>query len=115
MHELSVTESILAIVLRHADQAGAERVTKINLVIGQLASIVDDSVQFYWDIIAKDTLAENAQLQFRRIPLAMLCLDCQNSFEPEQDCYACPTCGGNHLEITAGREFYVESIDIESS
>jgi hydrogenase nickel incorporation protein HypA/HybF len=113
MHELSVTESILAIVTRHATQAGAQRVTKINLVIGQLASIVDDSVQFYWDIIARDTLAEGAQLQFRRIPLEMLCLDCHSSFQPEPDCFTCPECNSNHLQITAGREFYVESIDVE--
>jgi hydrogenase nickel incorporation protein HypA/HybF len=114
MHELSVTESILEIVLRHANQAGAKRVMKIDLVIGQLASIVDDSVQFYWELIAKDTLAENAVLQFRRIPLSMHCLDCQNQFEPGGDQFACPACGGNRLQITTGREFYVESIDIES-
>jgi hydrogenase nickel incorporation protein HypA/HybF len=113
MHELPVTESILDIVTRHAGKAGANRVTHINLVIGQLASIVDDSVQFYWDIIAKDSLAEGAQLHFRRIPLEMTCLDCQSRFQPEQDCYACPECGSSRLQITAGREFYVESIDVE--
>ena len=64
MHELSITESILDITLRHARQAGAGRVTNLYLVIGQLASIVDDSVQFYWDIVAKGTLAEGAHLHF---------------------------------------------------
>ncbi len=113
MHELSVTESILEIVTRHAGQAGAQRVTRINLVIGQLASIVDDSVQFYWDILAKDTVADGAQLQFRRIPLEMTCLDCQSHFQPEPDCYACPNCNSSRLQITAGREFFVESIDVE--
>jgi hydrogenase nickel incorporation protein HypA/HybF len=114
MHELSVTESVLAIVVRHANQANARRVTGINLVIGEFASIVDDSVQFYWDIISKDSLAQGAQLHFRRIPAELACLACQLRYQPEQESYDCPACGSSQVQIMAGREFYVESIDIES-
>jgi hydrogenase nickel incorporation protein HypA/HybF len=114
MHELPITESVLEIATRHAELANAKRITEINLVIGELASIVDDSVQFYWDIIAKDTIAEGARLYFRRVPARMNCLDCQADFTPGGDGYACPECGGYHLQIVAGREFFVESIDIET-
>src|SRR5512135_2457466 len=98
MHELPITESVLEIVLRHANSANAQRVRDIQLVIGDLASIVDDSVQFYWDIISKDTIAEGAMLHFHRLPLVMICLDCQNHFQPETDRYDCPHCGGNRLQ-----------------
>jgi len=114
MHELSVTESVLEIVLRHAKQAEAKRVNHIYLVIGELASIVDDSVQFYWEIIARDSLASAAQLHFRRIPTEMVCLDCQQRFHPEFDSLDCPACHSLRLQIVAGREFFVESIDIEN-
>ena len=114
MHELPVTESILEIALRHANQTGAARVTDLYLVIGQLASIVDDSVQFYWDIVAKDTPAEGASLHFRRIPTELLCRPCNQRYHPGDD-MACPTCGGSQVQVVAGEEFYLEAIDVEST
>jgi hydrogenase nickel incorporation protein HypA/HybF len=114
MHELSVTESLLEIALRHGKSANASRITDLFLVIGQLSSIVDDSVQFYWDMISKDTLAEGALLHFERIPIRILCLDCQNSFEPVGEELACPCCRSTRIEITAGEEFFLEAINVET-
>jgi hydrogenase nickel incorporation protein HypA/HybF len=114
MHELSVTENILEVVLRHAQEADARQVVNIHLVIGQLASIVDDSVQFYWDMIAKDTIAEQACLHFRRIPAEFECLDCGHRFRLGDGDWLCPHCGSAQLTIIAGEEFFIESIDIET-
>ena len=88
MHELAVTQSILDISLRHAEKAGAKRITDINLVIGQFSSIVDDSVQFYWDIVAKETLAQGATLHFNRIPGEMTCKSCGYVFRPDDETFA---------------------------
>jgi hydrogenase nickel incorporation protein HypA/HybF len=114
MHELPVTESILEIALRYAKQAEASRITELNLVIGQLSSIIDDSIQFYWDIIAKDTIAEGARLNFQRIPTQMTCQECQTAFSPQDDDFACPNCRSQQVRITAGDEFFLESIQIDS-
>ncbi len=114
MHELSVTESILKIVLRHAATANARRVTDIHMVIGQLASIVDDSVQFYWDIISKDTIAEGAKLHFRRIPAEMFCTECEKRYTPGDGDFACPDCGGEKVRVETGTEFSLEAIDVDS-
>ena len=114
MHELSVTESLLEIALRHAHQAQARQVTALHLVVGQLASIVDDSVQFYWDFVAKDTLAAGARLHFRRIPAELECQDCGLHFTLAGDALPCPTCGSARIRILTGDEFYLESIEIET-
>lgn len=114
MHELPVTESLLEITLRHAKEANAKCVTDLYLVIGQLSSIIDDSIQFYWDIVAQNTMAEGAQLHFRRVPVQMLCLDCQKSFTPSDTDFACPACHSSHVKVIAGEEFYLESINIET-
>jgi hydrogenase nickel incorporation protein HypA/HybF len=115
MHELPVTESILEIALRHAQEAGATRITDLHLVIGQLATLVDDSIQFYWDIIAKDTLAEGAHLDFKRVPAEFLCLDCGERYAPGEEILACPKCQSLRVKIIAGDEFRLESIDVETA
>jgi hydrogenase nickel incorporation protein HypA/HybF len=113
MHELAVTQSILDISLRHAQKVNAKRIVTINLVIGRFSSIVDDSVQFYWDMIAEGTIAKGAQLHFDRIPAEMKCLDCGQVFEPDDRTFACPECLSPKVRITKGDELRVDSIDVE--
>jgi hydrogenase nickel incorporation protein HypA/HybF len=114
MHELPVTESILEIALRYAGQAEAHRITDIYIVIGQLASIVDDSVQFYWDIISADTIAAGARLHFERTPAEMLCLNCQETYHPGEGELACPACGSRQVQVISGEEFRMEAIEVET-
>ena len=90
MHELSVAESILEIALRHAQPAQARKISDLYLVIGQLSSLIDDSVQFYWDFISKETPAEGARLHFRRIPAEFRCLDCDQAFTLCNSDLGCP-------------------------
>lgn len=113
MHELPVVESILEIATRHASKVKASRITELHLVIGQLSSNIDESIQFYWDILSKDTIATGAKLYIRRIPAEMLCLDCEKTYRLDGRNLACPVCGGSRVKILAGEEFYLESIGIE--
>lgn len=112
MHELAVTQSILDIACGHANKAEAKSVADIFLVIGQLSSIVDDSVQFYWDIISKDTVCENSKLHFKRIPAKLICIDCNKEYDIAGELVPCPICNGINIKVVAGEEFFLESIDI---
>ena len=82
MHELAVTEEILRVALEHAERAQATRITDIHLVIGALSTIVDDSMQFYFDFLSPDTIAAGAKLHFERIPARLRCRQCEHEFEP---------------------------------
>ncbi len=112
MHELAVTQNILDIACKHAAEAGAERITDLYLVVGQLSSIVDDSVQFYWDMISEGTPAQGAALHFRRVPTELLCLNCNVRYTPTHEDLACPHCASIKVQVVAGEEFYLEAIDV---
>jgi hydrogenase nickel incorporation protein HypA/HybF len=114
MHELSVTESLLEIAQRHAAQAGARRVTDLYLVIGRLASIVDDSVQFYWDSLSQGTICEGARLHFERLPAKLMCLNCGETYLLEEDLAPCPKCGSDRVQVLGGTEFHLDSIGVET-
>ena len=114
MHELAVTENLLDIALRHASNEDAKRITDINIVIGDLSSIIDDSVSFYWEIITKGSIAEGAQLHFMRLQTLFRCLEFDRQFHPIADSFSCPACQSRRIQIIQGKEFYLESIQIEA-
>ena len=114
MHEMAVSESILGIVVRHAERAGARRVLGVNLVIGDLTGFIDESIQFYFDFLSRDTVAQGAQLHFERIAARVRCHACDAEYEPPRSrMWACPHCQALGGEVTAGREFAVASIEVE--
>lgn len=115
MHELSITQNILEIALRHGGKAQAKKISGIQLVIGQLSSVIDDSVQFYWDMIAEGTLAEGAQLRFKRIPAQLKCENCGHLYTlVGNQLDVCPACDSAEVKIISGKEFQLESIEIEN-
>jgi len=116
MHEMAVTRSLLDIVLKEAAAAGAKKVNAVNLVIGQLSGLVDDSVQFYFDFLTKGTPAEGAKLNFKRIPAKMKCRACGVEFSPgSPDEWICPGCRQWQAEVVGGKEFYVDSIEVDDA
>lgn len=115
MHELPVTRGMLEVALDAAREEGAEKILAVDVVIGELTSFVDDAVQFYFDVIAEDTLAEDARLRFRREQARVTCHDCgavHRTGPPLRP--TCPECGSLALEVDGGRDFYVESIEVET-
>lgn len=113
MHELSITESLLTTASEYAQKNNAKRVISLNLVIGELSGIVDESIQFYWDMINEKTICEKSILKFDKRKAVMKCMSCENEFDLDGELSPCPTCGSMDLKFTSGNEFLLESIEIE--
>jgi hydrogenase nickel incorporation protein HypA/HybF len=113
MHELSITESLLKTACEYAEKNQAKRVTILNLVIGDLSGVMDESVQFYWDMISENTVCERALLKFDKKKAVIHCENCVNEYDLNGELMPCPECGSMNIKILAGREFLLDSIEIE--
>lgn len=113
IHEYAVTKGLVNIVIEEAKKANANLVTEIRLVIGDLSSIFDDSVQMYFDMFTEGTLAEGAKLVFRRVPAEFMCKGCQHVFVKPTKGFDCPMCGEVGAPTEKGKEFYIESMEVE--
>ena len=113
MHEYSITQSILSLALEKANEANASKITRINLVLGELSGVVDECVKFYFDFLSKDTIATGAGLSFEKTPTKLRCRKCEAVFAPRDHDWSCPDCHEIGIEIISGRECYMESIEVE--
>jgi hydrogenase nickel incorporation protein HypA/HybF len=113
MHESAFTESLLSLVVSKAKEAGASRITRVDVVLGELSGIVDDCVRQYFNILKEDSIAATAELVFEKKPLILKCRKCGHEFTPTDDRWDCPTCREANIEIISGRDCYLQSIEVE--
>lgn len=113
MHEQSVVESLLAMVLENAEQAKASKVLRIYLVIGELSGVIEEAVDFYFSFLSRGTIAENAGIFYMHPPAKVRCRNCDTVYSPENLDFHCPDCNEQQVEIIGGRELYIDSIEVE--
>ena len=113
MHELAITQSILDIARKAADEHGAKRVKSVRIMLGQSSVVVPQCIQYYFDVISKDTIAEGAVLDIQRLPVVIHCNSCQKESQIDRLHVSCPLCGSTDLKLIQGREFYIESLEVD--
>jgi hydrogenase nickel incorporation protein HypA/HybF len=113
MHEQSIVESFLALVLENAEKAKASKVLRIYLVIGDLSGVIEEAVDFYFSFLRKDTIAENASIFYMHTPAQVRCRNCDTVYSPENLDFHCPNCREQKIDIVGGRELYIGSMEVE--
>lgn len=113
MHELAIAQGILDIALSTAVDHNATRVLGVKVIVGELTGTVPEALEFGFAALAKETMAENACLSIRIIPLTGHCRDCGVESRIDKYCFACASCGSQAVEIITGRELKVESVEVE--
>ena len=113
MHELSIAQSLLDIVLQEATAHGVNQVTKVGVKVGAYSAVVPDALRFSFDLITPGTLAEGAELAIEEVPLKGLCQDCQREIDMSSPTYECPHCQSRNIQLTQGQELFIDYLEAD--
>ncbi len=109
MHELGITQNIVAIVKEYAQ---GSKVRRVLLEIGKLSAIMPEAVQFCFDICTQGTVLEGAILEILEIPGLAKCRQCSSEIALDKPFGICQ-CGSVHLDVITGEELKIKEIEIE--
>lgn len=112
MHELSLSGAIVNTVVKHA---GGRPVTAVQMRIGAMRQVVPDTLEFYFEFVARGTVCEGARLEQELLPARLACAACDSEWGVDFPAFRCPTCETNEVEVVSGDEFEVESIEVEEA
>lgn len=113
MHELSLAQGILQVVLKAARQGGVERVMTVYVKTGAFSGVVPSYLDECFALMSKGTSAEGAKLQMEEIPVVVRCLDCGTEGRIDRADACCPNCGSSRIRMVHGRECFVDRIEAE--
>ena len=100
MHELSLCQSLVEIVVDHAKRGGIGHVTDVRATIGALSCVDPDALAFCFDVVARDTPAAEATLTLTVVPVEAWCWTCAAVVEVCERGGGCPACGNATVRAT---------------
>ena len=114
MHELSIAASIVDTVTESVSAYPGARVKEVRLRVGALASVVEDSLQFCWELATEGSPLAGAALVINKLPVIVHCDACGVDTEIEGvQSFRCSRCGEPAADLRQGRELEIEAIEIE--
>jgi len=114
MHELSVTQGILDIVIDEAQKHNVKHISSIKLIVGNLCGVMPQLIQDYFDLLTVSTAAEGAKLIVEKVPAAIKCEECGEESIIDKFRLKCPQCDSINVKIITGKEFYIDSMEVEN-
>ncbi|MBD2465216.1 hydrogenase maturation nickel metallochaperone HypA [Oscillatoria sp. FACHB-1407] len=109
MHELGITQNIVAIAAEYANGVPVKRVT---LEVGKLTAILPDAIRFCFDVCCQGTILEGAELEILEKPGLARCRQCGSEVALELPFGVCH-CGCQDLQIIQGEELSIKELETE--
>jgi hydrogenase nickel incorporation protein HypA/HybF len=110
VHELSICGSIADIVTR---RAAGRPVDTIHIRVGQLRQIVPDTLVYCWSLVSADTALDGSHIDVENVRARIRCRSCDSVHEiGEYPILLCTTCDSADVQVLAGEEFLITSLDL---
>jgi hydrogenase nickel incorporation protein HypA/HybF len=112
MHELAITQSIVAICL---ENAAGRKVLSVEIEVGELSGVVPEALEFCFEACSSGTLLENARLEIIKTAGEGRCIGCSEIFGRDSLFAPCPVCGGYMIEQLRGEELRIRELEVDDS
>ena len=114
MHELGIMTGVMDAVTKSAHDAGADKVLKVTLSVGEMTECIQDALEFAFEALTEDDpFVRDAELTINMIKPKSRCLECGAEFEHDRFHMFCPECDSFATELLAGRELQLDSIEVD--
>ncbi|MBN2587463.1 MAG: hydrogenase maturation nickel metallochaperone HypA [Candidatus Fermentibacteraceae bacterium] len=111
MHEMSLAMDMTRII---GEALGRKApLERVNITIGPLSGISAESLRFCFTEIARMEGFGEPELVINHTEARLLCLECRTEYEVADFYQGCPECGSISRRILSGREFTVDSVEID--
>jgi hydrogenase nickel incorporation protein HypA/HybF len=115
MHELSIAQEVVSIVLKHLPTDTEPSVKAVKMRIGKMTNVLPDSLQFCFESLIAGTAMEGARLEIEHVPVGLHCEDCDAVMTIDGFTFSCPACGGNNVLMVSGQELNVVEIELNDA
>lgn len=114
MHELGLMTGVLDAVTQSAVEAGATKVLKVTLSVGEMTEAIEDCLTFAYEALTEEnTLFSGSELEIHMVKPRSRCLDCGLEFDHDRFHVTCPQCGSPATQLIAGRDLRIDSIEVD--
>lgn len=113
MHELGIMTGVMQAVETSAKDAGATRVLKVTLSVGEMTEAIEDALRFAFEALSEHSMCEGAELDINMVKPRSRCLECGAEYEHDRFHMFCPECDSFATELVAGRELQIDSIEVD--
>ncbi|MEI9981839.1 MAG: hydrogenase maturation nickel metallochaperone HypA [Aliidongia sp.] len=113
MHEVSLVESLVALVEDERRKQGFSRVRVIRLRLGVLGHAEPEAMRFCFDAVTSGTIADGARLEIEMVAGQGWCSGCRLTVPLDERFASCPICGNAHVRLTAGDELRLAELEVE--
>ena len=111
MHELSIAQNIVEIVLDSVKENNAESVSKVELLVGEASGVVIEALETAMESAVKQTILENTKIEIINVPSKLKCVSCGKIIKSKELFVLCPECN-SFTEVIEGKELKIKSIEI---
>ncbi len=113
MHELSIAQSLVEMVIRESEARGFARVVSVKVRVGGLAHVEPENLKFWYRQFSKGTGVEGSELVVEKRPVTVSCKHCGRKFEVVESSFVCPECDIADVNLCSGDELILEGMEVE--